>query len=125
MSEDLEHIAPAIGGHIESVVVDDDKVTIGIVGLGRLTIQDRGQSCCEKRYMTCDDDLAGFVGAEFLGAHVAAAPNAPGEYEEHEIEFLVIRTSSGDINIANHNEHNGYYGGFDVRADWHPAHRRN
>ena len=37
---------------------------------------------------------------------------AEDEYEVHEVQFLKIRTSNGDITFETHNIHNGYYGGF-------------
>ena len=82
-----------------------------------LRIWDDGQSCCELRYMTTDDDLRPFVGARFLGAEVLPAPNVPDEWGEHEVAFLVVRTSLGTFTIETHNEHNGYYGGFGVAVE--------
>ena len=75
-------------------------------------IYDDGQCCCEHRYMTTDDDLQAFVGAEFVGAAKQAAANQPDEWGEHEVAFLVVATSLGAFTIETHNEHNGYYGGF-------------
>lgn len=33
-----------------------------------------------------------------------------------ESQFLMIRTSLGVFTVVNYNEHNGYYGGFALRA---------
>jgi hypothetical protein len=99
----------------EASVVDDDLILdFGVKG--RLRIWDDGQSCCESRYMVCDDDLSHFVGAMFMGAEVRDAPNEQHEYGEHEVQFLIIKTWLGDFTIATHNEHNGYYGGFSLSA---------
>jgi hypothetical protein len=81
-----------------------------------VTIYDDEQRCCEYRYMSTDDDLSQFVGATFLGYEVRDAPNIDDDCEEHEVQFLVILTDRGNISFANHNEHNGYYGGFKLIA---------
>ena len=82
----------------------------------RLKLFDDGQSCCEHRYMQTDDNLSDFVGATLVSAEVRDVPNEPDEYGEHEVQFLVVTTSKGDFTMASHNEHNGYYGGFLIRA---------
>jgi len=77
-----------------------------------IRIYDDGQSCCEHRYMTTDDDLQAFVGAKFVEAIKQSAANRLDEWGEHEVAFLVIKTSLGAFTVETHNEHNGYYGGF-------------
>ena len=77
-----------------------------------IRIYDDGQSCCENRYMTTDDDLQAFVGAQFVEAAVQSAANQPDKWGEHEVGFLIITTSLGAFTVETHNEHNGYYGGF-------------
>lgn len=72
---------------------------------------DDGQSCCEQRYMECADDLNAVVGAIFNGAEIKDGPTTG---DVHEIQFLQINTSNGPITCSNHNEHNGYYGGFAI-----------
>lgn len=75
---------------------------------------DDGQSCCETRYMNCDDDLEYFSGATLMSAEISDGPDVEAEYEKHEQQFLKIITSKGVFTVANHNEHNGYYGGFSI-----------
>lgn len=82
----------------------------------RLILWDAGQSCCESRYMTCDDNLDVYQGSRFLGAEIRTANNLDSEWSVHEIEFLLVSTSRGVFTVANHNEHNGYYGGFALDA---------
>lgn len=111
-------IAAAIGRRIERIAIEENELLITLPH-GVLGLFDDGQSCCERRYMRTDDDLPYFVGARFLGAEVATAAEVPRDedsYGEHEIQFLRILTSRGVITIANHNEHNGYYGGFSLVA---------
>jgi len=78
---------------------------------------DCGQSCCEERYMRTDDDLTHFIGATFTGAELKPVITAPAEEEwtePHEIQFLEIPPDRGSFTMANHNVHNGYYGGFAI-----------
>lgn len=82
----------------------------------KMRLYDNGQSCCENRYMRTDDKLADFVGAKLLGAEVKEAPSVPDQYGEHEVSFLDVKTDKGVFQMASHNEHNGYYGGFLIRA---------
>jgi hypothetical protein len=82
----------------------------------KIGFTDNGQDCCEVRYMSTDDDLSYHVGATLLGFEIKNAPNLEDESGEHEVQFLEIKTSKGVISCANHNEHNGYYGGFYVQC---------
>lgn len=106
------------GQKVTALVLDNETQLRITFESGRtVTIWDDGQSCCEHRYMSTDDDLSQFVGAAFLGHEVRAAPDQEDEYGEvSECQFLVILTDRGNIVFANHNEHNGYYGGFVLTA---------
>jgi hypothetical protein len=82
---------------------------------GRLVISDEAQSCCEKRYLTCDDDLDDLIGNRLV--HIAAkpGPTSESEYgEQNETCFVEVMTNRGSITLCTHNEHNGYYGGFEL-----------
>jgi hypothetical protein len=105
---------------IEAVRMQDDALRIVFLDGSTLVISDDGQSCCEHRYMTCDDELTSWTGSKYLGFEVLGAPE-PGvdrdrDDQEHEVQFLHVRTSSGTLTCETHNENNGYYGGFAVRA---------
>lgn len=92
--------------------------------VGTLAITDLGQDCSEHRYMMCDDDLAGFIGAKLVAVEVRDAPDQDcGGDEVHEVKFLVVRTDNGAFTVATHNEHNGLYGGFQLNAsmEWRDA----
>jgi hypothetical protein len=80
----------------------------------KIRVFDDGQSCCEHRYMRTDDVLENFVGATLVEIELRNVPNenSPDDYDEHEIQFLLVTTSKGVFTVANHNVHNGYYGGF-------------
>ena len=95
---------------------DDDALHFEFDDGTKMTLSDEGQSCCERRYMRTDDNLADFVGAKLLGAEIKEAPDQPDEYGEHEVQFLEVQTDRGVFTMASHNEHNGYYGGFLICA---------
>lgn len=78
-----------------------------------IRITDEGQSCCERRYMTCDDDLKHLLSSTLTDIVVAKVEDHPSDGEAaHEIAFLEIRTDKGVVTVCTHNENNGYYGGF-------------
>ena len=107
------------GKRIKSLSLgDDDALHFEMVDGSKFKFYDDGQSCCESRYMRTDDTLSDFVGATFTGAEVKDAPSVKDDdYGEHEVQFLEIQTDRGVFTMASHNEHNGYYGGFLIRAD--------
>lgn len=81
-----------------------------------LSIWDDGQTCCEHRHMATDDDLTQFAGAAFLGCELRDASVKDDDYGVTETQFLVVLTDKGNVSFANYNEHNGYYGGFEISA---------
>jgi hypothetical protein len=101
---------------IESVTLDDDRLTFAFVGGRRLIIYDDGQQCCENRYMDTDDDLTGHEGGHIVEIEVAAVAHADDDDYDHEVQFLKVQTTKGSITCCTHNEHNGYYGGFSIKV---------
>ena len=92
----------------------------------KIRILDKGQSCCEYRYMNTDDDPNCLVGHTLINIQEKdVAPLASTEEEEeddpygnvNESTFLEIVSTGGSIVIANYNRHNGYYGGFHMCID--------
>lgn len=78
-----------------------------------IEIWDNGQSCCEARWMTTDDDPQSLVGHTLTRIDCKEGPTTTSEYgEEHESVFIEVGTDTGFITVCTHNEHNGYYGGF-------------
>lgn len=112
-----DSVAAKVGDKIVALDIDSDRLQIKFRD-GTLTLFDDGQSCCEARYMSTDDPLVDFVGAEFRGAEVRPGPGEGSDYDCHDTEFLIVHTSEGDFTVVNHNEHNGYYGGFWIRASF-------
>jgi hypothetical protein len=83
-----------------------------------LHLYDNGRSCCERRYMTTDDKLSDYIGAVLLDLELRDAPGVTGQYgDEHEMQFLIVKTDKGMFTMETHNEHNGYYGGFWICAE--------
>jgi len=112
----VEAFVAGLNKKIVALSLRDDALHFEFEGGYKMKLFDEGQSCCESRYMRTDDDLSDYVGAVLLGAELRDAPNVEDEYGDHEVQFLVIRTDKGDFTMSNHNEHNGYYGGFAVVA---------
>ena len=111
----------AAGVRIQSIRHDDDQAVIDFADGSQLVLRDAGQRCCEDRYLTCDDDLPSFAGAEFLDAEVADSPSDDGGC--HEVQFLRVLTTKGVATFETHNDHNGMYSGFNVTAKFSAAPR--
>lgn len=112
--------AALLGRPIGVVSVEGDTLCVRFVGGGALRIRDDAQECCESRYVTTDDDLPSFVGAKVVSLEAAEGPDILCEEggDAHETMFVKLETTAGTITLVTHNEHNGYYGGFDVVSTW-------
>lgn len=106
------------GKTIASAAMENDRLKLSFTDGTLIEIWDDCQSCCEHRYMTCDDDLAKIIGGNLIRMDVKAGPEIKCKYGyEHEILFVEVATNECFITIATHNEHNGYYGGFGLTID--------
>ena len=115
--DSVNALKAALGKTIDVVELVEDALRIKFTDETGIYFYDDGQSCCEHRYMVCDDDLLSFSAATLDAAELADAPEVEDEYGEvHEVQFLRVSTSKGVIVVSNHNEHNGYYGGFSIRV---------
>ena len=103
-----------IGKVISSLSLQDDTLTIRFTDGTGVEVYDNGQSCCEHRYMHTDDDLSGVNGGVLYDIELRDVTCDESDWEVHEIQFLVVKTSKGEIVMSSHNEHNGYYGGFSI-----------
>ncbi len=96
-----------------------------------IDIWDDGQSCCESRYMTTDDDVQSLVGRKLLRIESKPGPEKSegGDDDWGDVQetiFVEVGTDAGFITLVNHNEHTGYYGGFgltitEVKKDAEPT----
>jgi len=116
-SDTVEAIQSMIDKELVELRLENDELFLSAVDGSKIKIWDDGQSCCESRYMQTDDNLPDYIGGIFLGAEIKEAPSVETEYGDHEIQFLEIKTSKGSVTFATHNEHNGYYGGFYIKAE--------
>ncbi len=114
--ETVNSIKSSLNKVIETVKLDGDDLVISFTDNTTLMIWDGGQSCCESRYMTTDDNLSDFNGATLLDFELKSVEYEDHDYDVHEIQFLDVKTSEGVFTMVNHNEHNGYYGGFYIKA---------
>jgi len=120
-AETVAAVNYAVGKRIESVSMCLDTLEIELNDGRSVHVSDEGQSCCERRYMTCDDDLPSFAGATIAAIETRDVPPiADDDNECHDVQFLVVTTDKGAITCSTHNEHNGYYGGFSIQARLQP-----
>jgi len=107
-------IKAAVGKVIKSVqITGDDNLRIVFEDLSVLEFE-QYQSCCEHKYLVCDDNLEEFVGAKFVHIELKDCTSTDTDWDVHEISFFEVMTSIGCFTIAAHNEHNGYYSGTDL-----------
>lgn len=100
------------GREITAAQFGDDALTLTFADGVTVKLTDEGQSCCEYRYMTCDDKATDLIGGHLREISLRQV-KAEGEYDDvHEICFVKVETENAHITIETHNKHNGYYGGF-------------
>lgn len=128
MADTLEEMQKEYGGKtLLRVALVDDVLELSFTSGEIIAIQDHS-SCCETRYMRTDDALHEYAGAVFLSADISPVGEVFRQELEamyrkddddrcHEVEFFRIATSKGDICFACHNEHSGYYGGFNLSVE--------
>lgn len=123
--EAAKAVETSIGKTISSLELDKDggdgdgAVIIGFTDNSVLTLFDGGRSCCESRYIVSDADLQYFVGAKLINVKLAELPllSKEEDYDVHEAQSLQLETDKGVVDFVTHNEHNGYYGGFWIKAE--------
>lgn len=102
------------GKTIENIIFDKEQnhLNIYFTDGAAFQLEDLGQSCCEARYMTFDDDINLLNGEILKEIRVDYTNNTSDEYDEHEMAFISIKTNRDSLVFTTHNIHNGYYGGF-------------
>jgi hypothetical protein len=102
-----------VGREIVGAALSDDVLRLKFADGVAIELFDDGQSCCESRYVTTDDDVGSLVGRRLVSISAKKGPETEGEYGDvHETMFVEVQTDGGFITLTTHNEHNGYYGGF-------------
>ena len=100
------------GEKIVEAKIEDEKLIIKFENGKVINLFDDGKSCCEMRYMTCDDDPKDLVGGVLREITPKNVPTIEEDWDVHEQVFVEVATDKGFITLCSHNEHNGYYGGF-------------
>jgi hypothetical protein len=101
------------GREIADASLSDDALAIHFTDGTRIRLTDKGQSCCENRYITSDDKAEELIGGKLVAIEVKDVAEKNGEYDDvHETCFVEVRTDKTTYTVVTHNEHNGYYGGF-------------
>lgn len=112
----IKAVRACLGKKIRSVELKDEVLRLTMADGSVLCLTDNGQSCCESRYMTCDDDLTNYTNTVLKTIELSDAPDRSEGSEEHNCQFLKIVTGKGTITAESHVEYNGYYGGFSIVA---------
>jgi len=106
-----------LGLVIKEASIEDNRLIIEFENDSRIVVEDKGQSCCEDRYMSTDDDLSSLIGRKFRNIEGKCSDyEISDDCGTHEICFVEVSTDQNFVTIVNHNKHNGYYGGFDMRV---------
>jgi hypothetical protein len=107
------------GKTIKSAAIIENQLHITFTDDVLIRVFDGGQSCCEHRWMSTDDDLEYIKNGVLNGIEIKSCEstaNKDDEFDVHDIQFVEIHTGKGSIQLVNHNDHNGYYGGFFVKV---------
>lgn len=106
-----------IGKTILYAEMVDNGVVIHFYDYSSLHIMDVARHCCETRYVTTDDDIVSLNDSTLVDVKLLSGSSEIDEYDcSLDSMFLHIETSKGTVTFVNHNEHNGYYGGFDMEV---------
>lgn len=100
------------GKTITNILIDDERMLIQLEEVTTIKIFDDGQSCCEARYISCDDDVSVLIGEKLSKVESKDGDTTDDDWQVHETIFIEVATDKDHITFCNHNEHNGYYGGF-------------
>jgi len=104
------------GRKIVSALADGDAIVLRFADGVSIAITDEGQSCCESRYLTVEDDIKWLEGKTLRSIDVTGKSGPDDKDDYHDIAFLEIKTEDGLVGCSFHNEHNGHYGGFGLNV---------
>jgi hypothetical protein len=109
--------AKFLGRTIKTAVLTNEELRLQFTDGSAFKLFDDGQTCCESRYITCDDNVTALAGQKLLAINVKAGPSEDGDWNVHETQFVEVQTNGGFVTLTTHNEHNGCYGGFALRIE--------
>ncbi len=115
----IDNLNNYLDKRIHKAYFDADSIYLHLADCTLLRVYDGGQGCCEHRYMECQDDLSVLNGQLLKNIIIRSVDNSSDTESgnEHEIAFLEIKTDKDTVSFATHNEHNGYYSGFNIEID--------
>lgn len=105
------------GKKIVTAKLYQNEIFISFEGKPIVKVYDDGQSCCESRYISTDDDPLELSGQTLVAINVKDAPDGEHEYGSHGRKFVEIQGNKSSVTFVTHNEHNGYYGGFGLTLE--------
>lgn len=107
------------GKKIQAAEFDEAQLLLAFDDGVSIAIWDDAQNCCERRYMRTDDDVSFLVGKTLIAIEEKETRGFDdgGDGDIHDIVFLEIVTDQGWLSISSHNEHNGYYSGFELSLE--------
>jgi hypothetical protein len=114
-----EEIAEHVDSRIIKATLANDRLYLYLAHGVQLIISDNAQSCCERRYMVCDDNVQDLVGSMLKDIELrdGGKEETGNENDLHETSFVHVITDTGSVVLCTHNEHNGYYGGFGIEIE--------
>jgi hypothetical protein len=78
-----------------------------------ISLSDDADHCCERRYLTCDDDVQSLVGNVLIRIEDREGDGGDEDgWSQHDTRFVEVATDQNFITLTTHNIHNGYYSGF-------------
>lgn len=114
ISENPKDIELLYGKEILNASFKGNVISLHFKGLV-VNISDDLRYCCEIRHISCDDDLSCLVGKKLLSVDVKEVSAKHEDGVSSEIAFLEIKTDKTVVSFCTHNEHNGYYSGFNIK----------
>lgn len=115
MSETIEKIEEVVTYENEGYLIETDKAKYTVYVGG----EKEGQCCESWGYMSTDDNLDEYIGAELLSIEEVDDDYATKQIRERDGKyideggdtcFVRVNTSKGMFTLAVYNAHNGYYG---------------
>jgi hypothetical protein len=100
------------GRKITKVELKNNELHLSFEDGVTIMLWDAANSCCESRYMRTDDDPQILVGNVLTLIEERDTKDFDDANESHQAVFVEVKAGDSWITIANHVEHNGYYGGF-------------
>ena len=103
-----------LGKTIRTIDLKNNELFLYFTDNTACVLTDSACYCCEERYTSTDDNLQDYVSGVLLEIEVR---NWAQSDNDNDVQFVVIKTSKEPFTLVNHNNHNGYYAGFELTID--------